>query len=208
MKGILKEVCGGLAVAVVICLAFFVTVFGAPQIREQQPPERVSAGVSSVLCGGWADTLKAHEEQEAEAARKAAEEAKKARRAKAPAGVPQKVWGYCLEFETEHISAYILAGVAKVESDFNAKCITGKCYGLMQIHSVWEFDRFRRSETWDNPRASVRVCAEILNEHWQRYKSVRKALQVYNMGWVGERYDKTSYSDKVIKWAEQYKRGH
>lgn len=201
MKGIVKEVCGGLVVAVAIVLAFWLTVFGAPAQEQQKAPARIASGVRAVMDDGWADRLKAHEANEA---RKAAE----AKRRKAPAGVPQSIWDLCREYETEHISAYILAGVAKVESNFDPRCITGRCYGLMQIHSVWEFDRFRRAETWDSPRASVRVCAEILEEHWQRYHSVRKALQVYNMGWKGAKHKTTAYSDKVVRWAEQYKGEH
>ena len=199
---VMKETAKALAVTVVLIVALWLTVFGLPARAQETAPARVTAGIAGLTPRtDWTATVKAEESR-------AAAEAAAARYRKAPDGVPQKVWDYCREFATDHVSAYVLAGVAKVESDFNAKCITGKCYGLMQIHSVWEFDRFRRSETWDNPRASVRVCAEILNEHWNKYRSVRKALQVYNMGWAGAKYDSTSYSDKVLTWANVYKGRH
>lgn len=204
MKEVFKEVAGGLAVCFAVVVCFWLVVFGPPKKVEASPEvrTRVSAGIGNLTMGsGWADRLKEKELADQRNEREA-------RRRKAPAGVPQNIWDICREYETAHISAYILAGVAKVESDFNPRCITGKCYGLMQVHEVWEFDRFRRSETWDSPRASVRVCAEILEEHWQRYKSVRKALQVYNQGWAGAKYDRTSYSDKVIRFAEKYKEEH
>lgn len=201
--GLIKEALKALGFTLVLVVIGWLVIFGVPEARaEEQTAKRVTAGISSLTQGSdWINTIQYEEEK-----KRAAET--RARRAKAPGGVPQKIWGYCLEFETEHISAYILAGVAKVESDFNPRCITGKCFGLMQIHQTWEFDRFKRSESWDDPRASVRVCAEILEEHWQRYHSVRKALQVYNMGWSGANYDKTSYSDKVIRYAEKYKEEH
>lgn len=195
---LIKETAKALALTVVLVVALWLTVFGLPAKAQETAPARVTAGIADLTHRtDWVDTVKAEESRAAAA-----------RYRKAPDGVPQKVWDYCREFATDHVSAYVLAGVAKVESDFNAKCVTGKCYGLMQIHSVWEFDRFRRSETWDDPRASVRVCAEILNEHWAKYRSVRKALQVYNMGWAGAKYDSTSYSDKVLTWANVYKGRH
>ena len=204
--GVIKETAKALAVTVVLIVVGWLAVFGLPAKAQEVETRRVTAGIADLTHRtDWTATVKAAEEE----SRKAEEESKAAARyRKAPDGVPQKVWDYCREFATDHVSAYVLAGVAKVESDFNAKCITGKCYGLMQIHSVWEFDRFRRSESWDDPRASVRVCAEILNEHWAKYRSVRKALQVYNMGWAGAKYDSTSYSDKVLTWANVYKGRH
>lgn len=199
---VIKETAKALALTVVLVVALWLTVFGLPARAQETAPARVTAGIAGLTHRtDWTATVKAEESR-------AAAEAAVAIYRKAPDGVPQKVWDYCREFATDHVSAYVLAGVAKVESDFNAKCITGKCYGLMQIHSVWEFDRFRRSESWDDPRASVRVCAEILNEHWAKYRSVRKALQVYNMGWAGAKYDSTSYSDKVLTWANVYKGRH
>lgn len=204
--GVIKETAKALAVTAVLIVVGWLAVFGLPARAEKATEiQRVTAGIAAYRTT-MVDTMHAAaEESRAEESKAAAE---RARYRKAPDGVPQKVWDYCREFATDHVSAYVLAGVAKVESDFNAKCITGKCYGLMQIHSVWEFDRFRRSESWDDPRASVRVCAEILNEHWAKYRSVRKALQVYNMGWAGAKYDSTSYSDKVLTWANVYKGRH
>lgn len=200
---LMKEAAKALAATVVLVVVGWLVIFGLPARAEEVQTQRVTAGIAAYR-ETMVDTLDAAAEESKAAAKKAAAE----KVYKAPSGVPQKIWNYCREFATEHISAYILAGVAKVESDFNPKCITGKCYGLMQIHQTWEFDRFRRSESWDDPRASVRVCAEILEEHWQRYHSVRKALQVYNMGWAGAKYDRTSYSDKVIRYAEKYKEEH
>lgn len=199
---VMKETAKALAVTVALIVALWLTVFGLPAKAQETAPARVTAGIADLTHRtDWTATVKAEESR-------AAAEAAAAPYRKAPDGVPQKIWDFCREFATDHVSAYVLAGVAKVESDFNAKCITGKCYGLMQIHSVWEFDRFRRSESWDDPRASVRVCAEILNEHWAKYRSVRKALQIYNMGWAGAKYDSTSYSDKVLTWANVYKGRH
>lgn len=195
---LIKETAKALAVTVVLIVVGWIAVFGLPAKAQETAPARVTAGIADLTHRtDWVDTVKAEESRAAAA-----------RYRKAPDGVPQKIWDYCREFATDHVSAYVLAGVAKVESDFNAKCITGKCYGLMQIHSVWEFDRFKRSESWDDPRASVRVCAEILNEHWNRYHSIHKALAVYNQGWSGANYDKTSYSSKVMTWANVYKGRH
>lgn len=199
---VMKETAKALALTVVLIVVGWLAVFGLPARAQETAPARVTAGIADLTHRtDWVETVKAEESR-------AAAEAAAARYRKAPDGVPQKVWDYCREFATDHVSAYVLAGVAKVESDFDAKCVTGKCYGLMQVHSFWEFDRFRRSETWDDPRASVRVCAEILNEHWDRYHSIHKALAVYNQGWSGAKEAPTGYSEKVMTWAQIYKGRH
>lgn len=132
---------------------------------------------------------------------KAAEERKKA-----PSGVPQRIWNLALKYETKSVPAHVLCGIAKVESDFNPNCVTGVCYGLMQLHSAYEFKHFRKGEHWSDPDANMRVAAIVLNDLYKKYKSTHKMLMVYNEGWSGERSGSSPYSRKVMKWAERYKK--
>lgn len=147
--------------------------------------------------------LRAEEIEEREQiAREKAEEERK----KAPSGVPQKIWNLALKYETKNVPAHVLCGIAKVESDFNPNCVTGVCYGLMQLHSAYEFKYFRKGEHWSDPDANMRVAAIVLNELYDKYKSTHKMLMVYNEGWSGERSGSSPYSRKVMKWAERYKK--
>lgn len=120
-----------------------------------------------------------------------------------PDGVPADLWMIFVKYGTEDVPAQVLAGVAKVESDFDCRCVTGVCYGLMQIHSRWEFDRLG-GDDWSDPDASVRVCSEILNEHVARYGSLHRALMVYNEGNKGNREGTSRYSRKVMRYAREY----
>lgn len=120
-----------------------------------------------------------------------------------PEGVPEDLWRLFRRYETEEVSAYVLAGVAKVESDFDPECITGVCYGLMQIHSKWEFGYLHGGD-WSDPEASIRACSEILTGHVRRYGSIHRALMVYNEGNAGNREGTSKYSRKVMRYCEQY----
>ena len=177
-----KEILAGLSMAALLIgmvalglRADYVEAHPVEQTIEVQPL-RVQSGISGVM-----------------------DEAKEV-----PDGVPADLWLIFRRYGTEAVPAEILAGVAKVESDFDADCVTGVCYGLMQLHSRWEFDRLR-GDDWSDPEASVRVCAEILNEHVARYGSLTRALMVYNEGGKGNREGTSWYSRTVKKWAESYR---
>lgn len=181
MKRMVKELLAGLSMAaLLIGLVIgglrwdYVEAHPVEQAVEIQPV-RVQAGVSSVI-----------------------DEAREV-----PDGVPADLWLIFRRYGTEAVPAHVLAGVAKVESDFDANCVTGVCYGLMQLHSRWEFDRLN-GDDWSDPEASVRVCAEILNEYVARYGSLTRALMVYNEGGKGNREGTSWYSRTVKKWAEVY----
>lgn len=182
MKGVVKELLAGLSMAalligLVIGGLRWDYVEAHPVMDEiQLQPVRVQAGVSSVI-----------------------DEAREC-----PDGVPADLWLIFRRYGTEAVPAEILAGVAKVESDFDAECVTGVCYGLMQLHSKWEFDRLR-GDDWSDPEASVRVCSEILNEHVARYGTLTRALMVYNEGNRGNREGTSWYSRTVKRWAESYR---
>lgn len=178
---IVKEILAGLGLAAFVLAAVVVGlradyVEAHPVMEELQlQPVRVQAGVSSVI-----------------------DEAREC-----PDGVPADLWLIFRKYGTEAVPAEILAGVAKVESDFDPDCVTGVCYGLMQLHSKWEFDRLH-GDDWRDPDASVRVCSEILNEHVARYGTLTRALMVYNEGNKGNREGTSWYSRTVKKWAAQY----
>lgn len=120
-----------------------------------------------------------------------------------PDGVPADLWLLFRQYATEEVPAELLAAVAKVESDFDPTCITGVCYGLMQIHSKWEFG-YLHGDDWSDPEASIRACSEILTGHVRRYGSIHRALMVYNEGGAGNREGTSKYSRKVIRYCEQY----
>ena len=131
---------------------------------------------------------------------------KAAERKIAPEGVPQRVWRIALKFETENVPAHVLCAIAKVESDFDYDCITGNCYGLMQVHKVWEFHHFEAGEEWDDPYDNMRVAAIVLNGLYDQTGSLHKMLMMYNEGNKGNRSGTSAYSRKVMRWAEKYKK--
>lgn len=182
---VVKEILAGLSMAALligsVLLACRWSYIEAAAAHEDLHGNRITGGITTVLM--------------------AADELPDLR--PAPEGVPAELWEIFKRYATEDVPAEILAGVAKVESDFNSDCVTGVCYGLMQLHSRWEFDRLR-GDDWSDPDASVRVCAEILNEHVRRYGSINRALMVYNEGNKGNREGTSKYSRAVKKWAEVY----
>jgi len=115
------------------------------------------------------------------------------------------------------LPAGLLLAVAETESDFDPACRTGKCVGLMQIHSSYaaEYARAAGLDTWDlyDPADSLRIAASMLDDYMRRYEGdIHFALMCYNLGEYGalrklaEGVESTGYSRKVIgrieRWAD------
>lgn len=115
------------------------------------------------------------------------------------------------------LPAGLLLAVAEVESDFDPGCVTGRCVGLMQIHSKYAagFARAAGMEDFDlyDPEDSLRIAASMLADYITRYEGdIHFALMCYNLGeWgalakLGAGVEQTGYSRKVVgrmeKWAD------
>lgn len=115
------------------------------------------------------------------------------------------------------LPAGLLLAVAETESDFDPSCRTGRCYGLMQINSVYaaEFARAAGMEDYDlfDAADSLRIAGWMLGDYRDRYEGdIHMWLMAYNLGEYGaltKRRDgvqTTSYSRKVVgrmeRWAE------
>lgn len=115
------------------------------------------------------------------------------------------------------LPAGLLLAVAEVESDFAPSCVTGRCVGLMQLHSAYagSFARAAGLESYDlrDPEDSLRIAGALLAEYLDTYQGdLHMALMCYNLGEAGALrklaggIDKTGYSRKVVagieKWAD------
>lgn len=115
------------------------------------------------------------------------------------------------------LPAGLLLAVAEVESDFDPSCVTGRCVGLMQLHSAYagSFARAAGLESYDlrDPEDSLRIAGALLAEYLDTYQGdIHMALMCYNLGEAGalrklaSGIDKTGYSRKVMskveKWAD------
>lgn len=115
------------------------------------------------------------------------------------------------------LPAGLLLAVAEVESDFDPSCVTGRCVGLMQLHSAYagSFARAAGLESYDlrDPEDSLRIAGALLAGYLDSYQGdIHMALMCYNLGEAGALrklaggIDKTGYSRKVVagieKWAD------
>lgn len=114
----------------------------------------------------------------------------------------------------------LILAVAETESDFDPSCVTGKCKGLMQIHSSYaaSFAKAAGMDSYDllDYADSMRLGAYLLSDYMARYEGdLHMALMCYNLGEYGARarstnvadgMQTTGYSRKVIgkveKWAQ------
>lgn len=113
------------------------------------------------------------------------------------------------------LPAGLLLAVAEVESDFDPSCVTGRCVGLMQIHSAYagSFARAAGLESYDlrDPEDSLRIAGALLAEYLDIYQGdLHMALMCYNLGEAGALrklaggIDKTGYSRKVVAGIERW----
>jgi len=109
----------------------------------------------------------------------------------------------------------LLLAIAEVESDFNAGCKTGKCWGLMQIHSTYapEYAKLAGMDEFDlfDPEDSMNIAAAMLRDYMDRYEGdIHFTLMAYNLGEWGARSRRsngvqdTRYSRKVVSKIEEY----
>ena len=114
--------------------------------------------------------------------------------------------------EEYDLPAGLILAVAEVESGFDPECRTGKCHGLMQIHSSYaaEYAKVAGMTDYDlfDPDDSMRIGASMLDGYIDKYDSLSYALMCYNLGEAGARRNggsSTWYSRKVEgkmdKWA-------
>lgn len=119
--------------------------------------------------------------------------------------------------EEYDLPAGLLLAVAETESDFDPDCKTGKCWGLMQIHSSYakEYAELAGLDDYDlfDPSDSMRIGAAMMDDYLTRYEGdLHFSLMCYNLGEWGARAKRqdgvqsTNYSRKVIsrmdKWAD------
>lgn len=113
------------------------------------------------------------------------------------------------------LPAGLLLAVAEVESDFDPRCVTGRCVGLMQLHSAYagSFARAAGLESYDlrDPEDSLRIAGALLAEYLDTYQGdLHMALMCYNLGEAGALrklaggIDKTGYSRKVVAGIERW----
>ena len=113
------------------------------------------------------------------------------------------------------LPAGLLLAVAEVESDFDPRCRTGACLGLMQINSryVTEYAALAGMESWDlyDPEDSMRIAASMLADYMTRYEGdIHFALMAYNLGEWGAKTKRkggvqtTGYSRKVVSGIERW----
>lgn len=113
------------------------------------------------------------------------------------------------------LPAGLLLAVAETESDFDPDCRTGKCWGLMQIHSSYakEYAELAGLDEYDlfDYRDSLRIGAAMLDDYMTRYEGdLHFALMCYNLGEWGARSKRadgvqsTGYSRKVVGRIERY----
>lgn len=119
--------------------------------------------------------------------------------------------------EEYDLPAGLLLAVAETESDFDPDCRTGKCHGLMQIHSSYarEYAALAGLDEYDlfNYGDSMRIAAAMLDGYMDKYQGdLHYALMCYNLGEWGAKAKRadgvqsTGYSRKVVgrmdKWAD------
>lgn len=113
------------------------------------------------------------------------------------------------------LPAGLLLAVAEVESDFDPDCVTGRCVGLMQLHSAYagSFARAAGLESYDlyDPEDSLRIAGALLAEYLETYQGdLHFALMCYNLGEAGalrklaSGVDQTGYSRKVVAGIERW----
>ena len=115
------------------------------------------------------------------------------------------------------LPAGLLLAVAEVESDFDPDCVTGRCVGLMQLHSAYagSFARAAGMESYSltDPEDNLRIGAHLLADYLSRYEGdIHMALMCYNLGEASALrklaggIESTGYSRKVVgrieKWAD------
>lgn len=111
----------------------------------------------------------------------------------------------------------LILAVCETESDFDPSCITGKCKGIMQIHSSYAsgFAKAAGMDSYDllDYADSMRIGAYLLSDYMTRYEGdIHFTLMAYNLGEYGALAKRragasnTGYSRKVVsrieKWAD------
>lgn len=113
------------------------------------------------------------------------------------------------------LPAGLLLAVAETESDFDPDCRTGKCWGLMQIHSSYarEYAALAGLDEYDlfDYGDSLRIGAYLLSDYMTRYEGdIHFTLMAYNLGEYGalarrrDGVQSTGYSRKVVGKIERY----
>jgi hypothetical protein len=112
-------------------------------------------------------------------------------------------------FEPELIMSVIVQ-----ESDYNPKCKTGNCLGLMQVSAIWHKDRADKLGVKDfyDPYGNILLGVDYLSELRDKYKDIRLVLMLYNMEHktalrMFNRGQISSYAKTVLTRAEQLKKG-
>ena len=113
------------------------------------------------------------------------------------------------------LPAGLILAVCETESDFDPDCRTGRCVGLMQIHSAYAagFAKAAGMETYSltDVEDNMRIGAYLLADYLDRYQGdIHMALMCYNLGEYGalrklaSGVESTSYSRKVVGRIERW----
>lgn len=104
----------------------------------------------------------------------------------------------------------VLFAVMEVESGYRLDARNGKCYGLMQIHSInlpWLQEQIGTTDLSD-PTQNIEAGAYILGGYLERY-SLTDSLMAYNLGEGGAKAQwaqgihETAYTRKVLDCIER-----
>lgn len=91
----------------------------------------------------------------------------------------QQYWEYIKEAaERYQISPYLIQAVCAIESRYNPKAKSGKCFGLMQLHK----DTARKyGVDAHDPRENILGGAAVLAHLMDKYHgNIKRVLHVYN----------------------------
>ena len=113
-----------------------------------------------------------------------------------------------------NVSFPLVLAVMKIESNYNAKCVTGKCYGIMQINKC-NFSFLKKqtgAKDFTDFKQNTKAGVYMLSRYTAKHSDVHKVLMCYNMGEgaAAKKWKKgtftSSYSRKAVAAMEALKR--
>ena len=113
-----------------------------------------------------------------------------------------------------NVSFPLVLAVMKVESGYDARCVTGKCYGIMQINKC-NFTFLKKqtgAKNFTDFKQNTQAGVYMLSRYTSKHSDIHKVLMCYNMGEgaAAKKWKKgtvsSSYSRKVVAAMEALKR--
>jgi len=110
----------------------------------------------------------------------------------------QDYWDYIKEAAQRHqVSPFLIQAVCAIESRYDPKAKSGKCFGLMQLHrdTAKQYNVDMR-----DPRENIMGGAAVLSRLMRKYDgNIRRVLKVYNASCTA------AYEREVIRAYNQAK---